>query len=535
MVRKSLLAMVTYLFTLLLLLGNFSPAHSETKKIILFPPVLYSQRPMPYLLQGIKTMLVSRLSRQDVQVITSDKVAGLSETEKKGMIDRKRAEEVARAEQAQYAVFGSVTILGKGYSLDLSLLDLTKNPAKLTHVSEAMSEDEFIPRLGKVVKQFYNLIENRYPPPKSLSYLGEAGKPAAPSKQLFASLNPRESEEPTEGIFRSTRSIPSVQPSGILSATKLFLSIDLDDVDGDHNPEMAVVTPRELIIYKKLGNRLKQVDKAKISMGKRFLKVSLGDMNGNGKAEIYAVWYQDRGRVYTTVYEWQGKLQKLFKRPGHFRVVKGSLRPYLIYQDSKPLDLFYGNIFRMRYSADGRLVRLTKLPALKYSRFYTILLIDLGKDKNPEYIGLGQHNKLSIWDGTGKLLWRDDKSIGGTNNAVDLVEFSTEKDLPRVPFDSRLCLVDIDGDGVKEVIAAKNIPIVARLEHFRFYDKSRLLGYRFRGATLHREWETSKFPYCIVDIQQYNKALYIAFQKPKIKNFGKARSRIMWFNLAKSK
>ena len=117
----------------------------------LLPLVIHSGQSKDYLQPGLKSMLVSRLSGEGIQLISEEKLYPLlSEKEKQGINSSQRAEEVAKALKADFAVFGSLTSIGTGYSLDLSVLDLTKAEPKLTRISEAVPEDQLIPKLSDI-------------------------------------------------------------------------------------------------------------------------------------------------------------------------------------------------------------------------------------------------------------------------------------------------------------------------------------------------------------------------------------------------
>jgi len=94
--------------------------YSSTKTLLLFPLAIYAEQSKAYLGQGINSMLISRISGVGVEIVPDEKYRSLlDETEKAGKVDKQRAEELARALTADYAIFG-------GYSLDLSLLEVSK-------------------------------------------------------------------------------------------------------------------------------------------------------------------------------------------------------------------------------------------------------------------------------------------------------------------------------------------------------------------------------------------------------------------------
>ena len=132
-------------------------SHSSDKTLVLFPLVIYADKPSDYLRQGVRSMLASRLSGGGLELISDESLLG----EKEEITSKERAEELAGRLKADYAIFGSITSIGGGYSLDLSLLELGKDRSRLTRVSEAASEDQFIPKLSDVAYRLRAIIEGK--------------------------------------------------------------------------------------------------------------------------------------------------------------------------------------------------------------------------------------------------------------------------------------------------------------------------------------------------------------------------------------
>ena len=63
-------------------------------------------------------------------------------------ISKERAEELALGLKANYAVLGSITSVGADYSLDISVINLTKDMPGLTRLSEVADEDHLIQKVS---------------------------------------------------------------------------------------------------------------------------------------------------------------------------------------------------------------------------------------------------------------------------------------------------------------------------------------------------------------------------------------------------
>ena len=392
----------------------FTPAFGANRTLVLFPVVLYMEHLPPSLRQGLKTMFLSRLSGGGLDVITDETFGSLlTADEKKGKITKTRVEEVSRKLKADYGIFGSVTSMGGGSSLDLSLLDMTKAPPKLTPVSESMTEDQFIPKIAETANRFRAIIEGRYSGSRRI--IAGAPTPETAPAGIFSKMGQPEAGAGEEGFFRPTRQYAAFQPTASISLRMTLQSLDVGDLTGDGSLELLALARNELRVYEKNAQGYRLKDTFKASMGEDFLKMSAGDVDGNGRAEIYLVsFYGNQAR--TTVLEWNRKFRKLYRKTGHLLVVKnpGGGPPNLLFENTRPNELYGGKISLMGYDPSNQLKEIRRLPRLKKARFYTLTLYDLNKDGSPEFIGLGEHDSLRVWDSDGKVIWSGDPKKSAT-------------------------------------------------------------------------------------------------------------------------
>jgi hypothetical protein len=332
-------------------------------------------------------------------------------------------------------------------------------------------------------------------------------------------------------FFKPEAQSRAFQPTGRLRVKMGVMAFDTGDLDGDGEPEWAILGRKKLLIYSGGGGSPVLKGHLEPSLGEDFLKVSMGDADKNGKAEIYLVSrYGSRAR--STVFEFAGGFKKRDQRTGHMQMAKSPDRPnsMLLFQDSRVGRFFSGRISVLEYDKGGSLVQGEVLSHLKDVQFYTLTPFDLDGNGQTEFIGLGEDYKLHVWDKSGNVLWASDKRIGGTNNVIKLEEDPLpEVRVPKIFFNSRVVITDIDRDGKKEVIAIDNISLVEHLDSFKFYLKSNLVAYSIEGTNLVRAWKSRTINYCLTDIQAEGETLFVAAQKGKFNNISKGSGRIMWF------
>ena len=508
--RYGLLFVLTALFLLSSLLAS-----AADKRVALFPLAFYADPSKAYLRQGIKTMLESRLSGEGLEIISSDSI--LSESDKQGVTSDQRATELAKLLKANYAIFGSVTSLGTGYSLDLSFLDLTKTEPAVTKISEAVSEDQLIPKVSDVVYEFRAMaagVDTR----KQVT-----ATPAAMPKETKSGI-----------FFKQTDEASGFRPAGRLSLKEGVMSLDIGDLDGDGQPEIVVLSRNTLMVYVRDQKSLALKETLRTATGEEFLKVSVGDVDGNGKAEIYLVSFYG-SRAQTSVWEWAGKFtKKLDRQTGHIHVLKNLKGGHLslIYQGTA-VDMFYtGKIYEMGYNQEGKLVRKDALPDLTGAQFYTLTLYDVDNNGTPEYLGLGkprmdQTAPIMIWDLAGTPLFRGDE-IGGTNNYLRVGKTNPDDQPPVMSMNSKLVVMDVDEDGKKEILAVANNPLVSRIDFVLFYDGS-VVAYKPEGAALVQTYKSGKIKYCLTDMAVHGKTLYVAGDEGEVLNIAEGKGRIMWY------
>jgi hypothetical protein len=473
-------------------------------------------------------MLASRLSGGGLEAIGGESLL----EEKEGITSEERAEELARRLKADYAIFGSITAIGGGYSLDLSLLELGKDRSRLTRVSEAANEDQFIPKLSDVAYRLRAIIEGK----AEVGQKMEEEAAILPEPEKGEEVFPKVERDKAEVIekahfFRHDRQRQDFRPTGRISVKMLVMAFDMGDLDGDRQAELVILGRKKLLVYHRREGSFVLKDRLKAGFGEDFLKVSVGDTDNNGMAEIYLVSrYGTRAR--STVLAWTGGFKRLYRRIGHLQVIKdaGGSKSLLLFQDSKIEWFFSGRIYVMDYDKGGELTKRQKLPKLKGVQFYTLTPFDLDRDGDPEFLGLGKHSRLHVWDKEGKVLWSSSEKIGGTNNAIRLgAPPDPESPPPRISFNSRLVIEDIDGDGEKEILAIKNIPFIGSLGNFKFFRKSSLIAYRIDGTSLYPAWTTREINYCLTGMQTYGQGLFLAGQKGKLQKITTGSGVIMWF------
>ena len=123
-------------------------------------------------------MLASRLAwKGEVQVLEKGQVKRqVAQTE--GPMDRAKALEVGRALQADYVIFGSLTVFAESVSLDARILDVPGAEELMTAFKQTKGMDEVIPTVNQFAMDINEKIMGRSIAPAAA--VAAAAVPEAP-------------------------------------------------------------------------------------------------------------------------------------------------------------------------------------------------------------------------------------------------------------------------------------------------------------------------------------------------------------------
>jgi hypothetical protein len=492
-----------------------SPFYGADKKLVILPFNYTGDPSKTYLVQTIKKMLSTKLSGEGIGLVDEEQYNSiLTGKEKEGIIPENKIKEIAGKLKANFVVYGSVTSAGATASIDLFILDIDKQNSSPSKISNVVSEDQLIVKTADMSGQIKAIILGVQELPGKSESGADMTKTTSSAVKPLTSLN-------------ITGDIP-------IKNTQI-MAFDIADLDGDGNSEWLILEAKSLMIYIKENGVMVKKDSLESSIGETFLKVSAGDVDGNGKPEIYVTTLYGQ-IVRTVVWEWPGKFIKLFDNSGNLRVIKETIsnKSILLFQDSSADNPFFGAIQIMQYGKDGKLAGKESLKQLKNVQFYTLIFMDYNNDGNMEYAGLDNNSCLNVWDKDGKSIWRGKDEMGGTNNFItinvglmDILPDATF--FPYVQLNSRLAIMDIDKDGKNEIIVVHNIPALS-ITRLKEYEKGSIKVFKADGKKFVNTWTSDEIDDCITDIQIDGDKLFLSTESGHQALIFKGTSHILWFD-----
>ncbi len=297
-------------------------------------------------------------------------------------------------------------------------------------------------------------------------------------------------------------------------------SLDVGDVDGDGANEVVIADEDRVHIYKDIfGDPSKKVVLTPTPRYGKILSMDVADVNRNGVAEIYVTCIVERGEtIASAVVEYKdGKYQVIVKEaPYFFRVVRSTQEGQILFGQEK----------RQRYMADrardsmfnpflspvrlrwegGKLVPGEELSLKDPVCVLGLTAVDVDRDGTDEYLGFDQRDYLKLFNAKGGMVWVSSDPYGRTANFFlkDFKqEFPSTVDAPdpRVWLPPRIVTVDLDGDGIEEVVVCHNYEPLRLLAQSRFFTKSAVFSLSWDGVDFMENWRTREMKGYVADYQ----------------------------------
>ncbi|MGV1100886.1 FG-GAP-like repeat-containing protein [Thiovibrio sp. JS02] len=488
------------------------PAQAANKSgtIAFLPFKANAPQDMSYLTSGIRDMLASRLASE----------IGLTVVDK-GLVEKTLATAGAPAQNdafvklgkslnADYLVAGSLTALGSSLSLDAKVFDIASGTPQSFYAT-AKSENEIIVAIDSLAWDIGEKVFGHKRPAAALAQPQAAAPSQAPQNQYLTA-------HPDRALAGRGGASPFIYSKGINSAfdfsksqnMKLTLQyMELADLDGDGAEEVILADRESVQIYKRDQNRFSKVGQIAGPQGYRIHAVTVADLNGNGKPEIYAS-AADTKTPSSFAFEWiEGdKANYIFKDakwyvramqiPGEGAVLAGQRADF----DKAVAP----GIHRLELSGDT-VKPLSRIELPEAVNLFEFTIADLDNDGSREIIAIDQYDRLQVLRSGGSTLWKSDEFYGGTTRfiggqeAMGLADKITKlEDLGRIYIPSRIIVQDVNGDNLPDIIINKNLSTSSRLfKNMKNYPSGEIHALTWNGIALTELWRTRKIDGYIVD------------------------------------
>ena len=531
-------SLVSLLLFFLLLGGSAAaadPAGKESIAILTFPAS--AGKDISYLQAGIRNMLASRLAAETGLRIIEHARVDQQAAAAGDLMQQNTLTALGNALQTDYLLAGTLTAIGQSLSLDAKLYPI-KNSGKPveTFYASAATEDDI---LAAVDSLSWDIAEKsfgkRRPVPKFAPQAQMAGgAPMAPGQQgmqvpalptgeaqgdnpAYRTAHP---DRQFMGGYQGIGGSPIIFPTAITSAFGFTKTQNLDfalqglavgDIDGDGKQDVAIAARDKIIVYHLIDNRLVAFGEIELLSSYTAISLDLADLNGNGKAEIYAT-----GADWITPNsfgaEWQGKeFGYLFKNERWYVRVMHVPGPGLVLvgQRAEMDNAFARGIYQLTVTGDI-IQQQEKLSVPDSVNLYDFSLADLDGDGKTEVIALDEFDSLRVLQPGGKQLWKSDETYGGSLKYVGGKDPTAKSDKDsletrekeRTYIHCPILIQDVNNDNVPDVVINKNLSTASRvLKNMKNYPSGEIHALAWNGIGLTDLWRTRKIDGYIASYQ----------------------------------
>jgi hypothetical protein len=547
---------------------NGFAGEENTARVMILPFDGTASGDFVYLTDSIRAMVSSRLSaNKDVELVDytvqQDDIRMLNN----GTATLEDGESLFTRFQTDYVITGGLYALQTGLKIQVAVTSKDENLPPVRLQVLAVNEDAIIPQVELLAED----IAGKGMGIQAVGSTAQKGETGGTGSGLAGFTTEHPEKVYKKGIFSGSIVVEdggglTVASSGVRRSSvipSMLVTMATGDINGDGVLEIVSASRRTLSIYRFNKTRFEEVADLKFSGSFKIHAVNIADINGDGDQEIFVSGDRD-GRAASAIVKLEGTalvplLEDLewyirpLVKPGEGLILAGQRA------SQKPEDGYVRQgISQLRLYDNFTGVREEKkLPLPRNVRLFDFAWVDLDNDNTFELVTVDQREKLLVYDSQNSLMWVSEEDYGGSRNFFgpprsskirSLMARDDEKEFERqmVFLPTRILPVDVDGDGVQEIVIGQNNRLFGKwLSNTREYDGGSVICLGWKENGLRQLWKTNTMSGYIADYnyvqngnlldgdEEASGALYVA-QIPEKMIFGflmRSESKLLRYDL----
>ena len=490
---------------LTLALGLAQAVQAAPKSFVLLPFTVNAPQSYAYLSKAVPATMQARLNRPGVLEGRSAQTKAASDAE---------ARKALSAAGADYAVWGSVSVMGNECTIDVHSVDKAGKTWSKTAQGPLSGLTATVQQLSSAMgSEAFGVSVAARP-----GYMAPSGK-GQPVNQMNSDIVVNETGQQRVYLNPQFR----YQGSGANDGSRLrsqrmkenMVDMAVGDFNGDGKNEIAVLGDHKLTIYIwEPDGRLKQLGETVISQSNLNFSMRAIDLNRDGAKElVIATFEEDSNRPYSYFYSFKGnKLTQYADRIPYFAsVIKTPphFMPTLVGQGWDSLKLFSPGVHVMvksgnKFSLGARL----DLPA--GATVFNVAWLPGGKDgKGDQLVMLTDDERIKVFQGNGNTLIhttmeRFSGSAAGMDHFKGMPGLGIDRNyqLPSKYYaPMRMIAADLGRTGEYVLLLNKPISTASQLfDRYRFFPQGEIHALYWDGVGLGLKWKTRRIRGSVAEI-----------------------------------
>jgi TolB-like protein len=491
----------------------FTASAAAPKRIALLPFKINSDKDLSFLRDGIFDMLTTRLSKEGrVEVLGRAQVEeAIASAAPAGAINENSARSIGARLNADFVLFGSLTVLGNNVSIDTKMLDVSGSRPTMTFFDQSQDLGAVITKINLIAVEINEKVFGRTQAAATTA-APAAGAPAAagaPQPEAKTDIHAHPEKVLKEDGFITHEKPAGPATQGILegaaqetqgrfwksaSFRHLINGVTLGDVDGDGKVETVTIAPHTVIIFRYAKGAFGKIAEIEESSSRNLLGVDCADINENGYAEIFVTGLNaDHSVVNSFVLEYDGKnFAKIIDNSRYYyRVADTSNRGKILLGQrpgtGKPSA---GAIFEMKWQ-NPEYVPADPLNTPRKTNLMGLTVGDVLNDGQETIVAYKEDDRIQVIDGSGDTLWDDRERFGGSMLYASIPLDYRGQVENKWYYPLRLVVWYNKAKKESQVIAVQNFDAARMaLDQFRYFTKAHIAGLTWDGVGLGPSWKT---------------------------------------------